>query len=251
MRRLIALAAVVALVTAACKIETNFGAVINPDGSGTLITEIGMNDEAQGFFMADVDDPFEDLDAAEYPGARTKTERRGDMTFWIVEIDVDDINDLPREILGDANSMLDSFSITFTDDRVTVRGTASAEDAFGGGEGFDPGMFEESVSANIKITMPGAITSHNATSQRGNELTWRVPVLGGALDIQAESDPTGSPAGGGGGIPIWLIVAAAVVIGLAALYVLNQRKKGAEPQPAGTAPTEGAGEHPPPPPLAE
>ena len=42
MRRLIVIAAVLALVTAACKLETNFGAVINADGSGTIIGEIGL-----------------------------------------------------------------------------------------------------------------------------------------------------------------------------------------------------------------
>lgn len=231
MRRLIALAALVALVTSACKIETNFGAVINPDGSGTIIFEFGMDDEAQGFLG---DDPFEDQDLADLPGARQSTERRGDMTFWVVTADVDDITDFQDEIVG-GDSLLDSFSITITDSRVTVRGSASADDAFGGGDDmFDAGMFEDVVTANVRITMPGSIISHNADSQNGNELTWRVPVTGGTLDIQAESDPTGSPASGGGGFPIWLIVVLAAVVALAVVYFLNKKK--AAPAAAGTAP---------------
>jgi hypothetical protein len=85
MRRLIILAALVALVTTACKIETNFGAVINADGSGTLIVEMGMDEEAQSFFLQDGSDPFDDQDMSDFPDARQRQERRGDMDFWIVE----------------------------------------------------------------------------------------------------------------------------------------------------------------------
>jgi hypothetical protein len=240
MRRLIVLASLVALATAACKIETNFGAVINADGSGRIIAEIGMDDEAQGFFMQDVDDPFEDQDLADLPGATTRTERRGDMTFWIVEAEVDDIMAFQGDIVGDEASMLDSFTITITDELVTVRGTASAEDAFGGGEGFDQQLFEESITANIRITMPGSIISHNADSRSGNELTWRVPVMGGTLDIQAQSDPTGTPASAGGGIPIWLIVALAAVAAVAVVWFLNKKRNPAAAAPAPVAAPEAA-----------
>lgn len=251
MRRFMALAALVALVTAACKIETNFGAVINADGSGTIIAEVGMDDEAQSFFMEDIDDPFEDIDLADLPGARTRQERRGDMDFWIVEADVADITAAQSELVGAADSLLETFTITITDELVTVTGTASADDAFGDAdEMFDPQVFEDSISANLKITMPGRITSHNATSQDGNTLIWAIPVLSGEpLTVEAQSDPHGTPASGsgGGGIPLWVIVLIVAVIALAALYALNQRKKGGAPQPATAAPTEGT-EAPPPPP---
>lgn len=243
MRRFMALAALVALVTAACKIETNFGAVINADGSGTLIAEIGMDAEAQSFFMQDVDDPFEDIDLADLPDATTREERRGDMDFWIVEADVADIAAAQSDLLTGADSLLETFAITITDEVVTVTGTASADGAFGdAGEMFDAQMFEDSISANLKITMPGRITSHNATSQEGNTLIWAVAVLGGTpLTVEAQSDPRGTPAAGngGGGIPLWVIVLIAAVIALAVLYALNQRKKGGAPQAATAAPTEG------------
>lgn len=245
MRRLIALASLIALVTAACKIETNFGAVINADGSGTIVFEVGMDDEAQEFFMQDTDDPFEDQDLGDLPDARQRTERRGDMTFWILEADVEDIRSFQDDIVGEENAMLDSFTITITDDLVTVSGTASAGDTFGGDDmGFDPQMLEDSISANIKITMPGSITDHNADSRDGNELTWRVPVTGGTLNIQAESDPTGTPASGGGGVPIWLIVALVAVVALAVLYFLNKKRT---PATAPAQPAEGIDEAPAPP----
>lgn len=248
MRRLMMVAALLALVAAACKIETNFGAVINADGSGTVIAEIGMDEEAQGFFLQDVDDPFEGNDLADCPNARVSEEQRGDLKFWIIECDVDDITANTGLLEDNENSMLSDFSITVTDTLVTVTGNATAPDDFTGGEmeGFDPGVIEDSISANVRITMPGKILEHNADSKDGNTLTWKVPILGGDLDIQATSDPTGTPdSSGGGGFPTWLIAVIAVVVLAGGYYFMTQRNKG------GSAPAAAAGDTPPPPPAAE
>jgi MYXO-CTERM domain-containing protein len=115
---------------------------------------------------------------------------------------------------------------------VTVRGTATGEDFGDAGEGFDPAVMEDSISANVRITMPGAITSHNATSQSGNELTWSIPLFGGPLDINAESDPTGTPASAGGGLSLPLIIGALALLALAAFFFL--RKKSADAAEATT-----------------
>lgn len=245
MRRLMMVAALLALVAAACKIETNFGAVINADGSGTIIAEIGMDEEAQGFFLQDVSDPFEGNDMSECPGARTSEEQRGDLKFWIIECDVADITANTGLLEDNENSMVSDFSITVTDTLVTVSGSASAEDTLGSeAEGFDPGVLEDSISANVKITMPGRILEHNADSKDGNTLTWKVPILGGNLDIQATSDPTGpADSSGGGGFPTWLIAVIAVVVLAGGYYFMTQRKKG------GSAPAAPAGDVPPPPPA--
>lgn len=245
MRRLIILAALVALVTTACKIETNFGAVINADGSGTLIVEMGMDEEAQSFFLQDTDDPFEDQDMSDFPNARQRQERRGDMDFWIVEADVEDIAAETQTVLALDNSLLESFSITITDTLVTVTGTASGEDFGDAGGEFDPSVMEDSVSANVKITMPGSITSHNATSQNGNELTWKIPLFGGPLEINAQSDPTGTPAVSGGGLSLPLIIGALALLAAAAFFFL--RKKSADA--AGAVAAEGMGNAPQAPPA--
>jgi hypothetical protein len=243
MRRLIVLASLLALVATACKIETNFGAVIGADGSGTMVAEVGMDEEAQGFLLTDGTDPFEGNDLAECEGARTREENRGDLKFWIIECDVDDITEFESMMSTSENTFIQDFNITVTDTLVTVSGTASAEDTLGSeAEGFDPTLFEESISANLKITMPGRILEHNADSQSGNTLTWEIPVLGGTLNVQASSDPTGTPAGGGGGgFPLWLIIVIVVVVlgGVYYLYAQNKKKgdaaSAATPPPAPTA----------------
>lgn len=252
MRRLITLAALVAIVTTACKIETNFGAVINADGSGTLIVEIGMDEEAQGFFLQDGGDPFDDQDMSDFPDARQRQERRGDLNFWIVETDVDDIAAETGSVLALEDTLLETFSITITDTLVTVAGTASGED-FGDAAGeFDPSIMEDSISANVMITMPGAITSHNATSQDGNELTWSIPLFGGPINVNATSDPRGTPASSsGGGLSLPLIIGILVLLAAAGYFFL--RKKSADAAAATAAEDMGAAPSsmPPPAPTSE
>ena len=139
-----------------------------------------------------------------------------------------------------------------TDDLVSVRGRASADAAAFGDDmgGLDPALIEDSVSANVRLTLPGAITSHNADSQRGNTLTWEVPLFGGDLTIDAQSDPTGTPAGDGGGFPVWLVAVIAVAVLAAAWWYLSNRSRGGsgagDPDPVSTVATE----PPPPPPPA-
>jgi len=247
MRRLIVLASLLALVATACKLETNFGAVINADGSGTIIGEIGLDDEAAELFFQG-EDPFEDNELAAVPGARTRQERRGDLTFYIVEIDVDDITDAEQQMIDNESSLLSNLDITVSDNLVTVRGSASAEDSLGGdAEGFDAGVLEDAISANVYFTMPGSILSHNADRQDGNTLFWEIPVLGGTLEIQAESDPTGTPASGGSsdGFPVWAYgIIAAVLLG--ALYYFRKGKSGGGGE---SAPSDDADDVPPPPPA--
>ena len=241
MRRLTVLAALLALVATACKIETNFGAVINANGSGTIIAEVGMDEEAEGFILSDGSDPFEGNDLADCAGARMREEQRGDLKFWIIECDVADITQFESTMTATENTFLQSFDITITDTLVSVSGVASADETLGEQSGeFDPEMFEDAISANLRITMPGRILEHNADSQDGNTLSWVIPVLGGTLDVSATSDPTGTPAGGGsGGFPLWLIILIVVVVLAAGYYFYMQNKKKggavATPPPAPTA----------------
>ncbi|MEX0825372.1 MAG: hypothetical protein WD184_01235 [Acidimicrobiia bacterium] len=268
MRRLIVLAALVAVVASACKIETNFGVVINADGSGTIKAEVGMDDEAQQFLLTEGGDPFEGNDLSEVPGAVQTTETRGDLDYWIIEVPVADVTQIEEDVTSAENSLLSEFDVEVTDTLITVRATAAAEDAIGEDtEGFDPSVLEDSLSFNVRITLPGKILEHNADSREGNTLIWAVPILGGTLDVQAQSDPSQpEDGGGGGGIPmwVWIAIAAAVVAGAVYYFMQQQKKAGASPAVTGemqaaapaaddpfavTAPP--APEPPPPPPANE
>ncbi len=242
MRRVFILIAAIALLTAACKIETNYAATLNADGTGTIAAEIGLDEEAQAFLQGE--DPL--ADAPE--DAETSTETRGDMTFYVATRTFSS----PAELIAfstEDDGLFSTFDATFTNTRVTVRGTTS--DAGGGFfddgdlEGFDPGLIEDSFSASVRITMPGKVLDSNADRTDGNTLIWDIPLMGGTVDVRAESDPSQS-AGGGGGFPMWLIIVIVVVVVAAAGYfVMKQRTSGGGTTPAAAAPS---GEAPPPPP---
>jgi len=249
MRRLIVLASLLALVAMACKIETNFGVVINADGSGKIVAEVGMDQDAQNLLGDQIGDPFEGNDLSQVPNAVKRTETRGDFTYWIIEVPVDDVTQIENEVVGAENSLLTTFDVQVTDTLVSVSASATASEAMGDDfEGFDPSTLEEALSFNVRITMPGRITSHNADDQEGNTLIWKIPLFGsGGLDVQATSDPTQSPAGGGGGgIPIWVWIAiAAVVIAGGVYWFMQQQKKSGGGPAAAMAPEADAPAPPP------
>jgi len=174
------------------------------------------------------------------------------MTFYIVTIPVEDITE-PQNLGGDATAGLtEDIAITFTEELVSVTASVDAGEALGSGGELDmvsPEMLAESFTVNVRITMPGEILSHNADNQSGNTLTWNVDlVAGGPLDIQAQSDPRGSESSGG--IPIWVFIAAGVVlVALIGWFLMKGRggSKTAAP-PAAGAPPAPEGAAPPPPP---
>ena len=153
-------------------------------------------------------------------------------------------------MLDSDDSLLSNLEITVSDNLVTVIGSASADDSLGGGdtEGFDPGLLEDAFSANVYFTMPGSIVSHNADRQDGNTLFWEIPVLGGTLEIRAQSDPTGAPASGSSdGFPVWAYgVIAAILLG--ALFYFRQGKSGGG-EPASDHEPASDDDAPPPPPA--
>lgn len=254
MRRVAIVAVLLALLAAACKIETNAVIDINADKSGVVGVELGFDDEFAEFAEGFGDQPiteesvFEGNELVNVPGAETSTETRGDMTFYIISVPVDDVTNIEDELAADENQLAQDIEITFTDELVSVTARASAEEALsdsGGDTGMiPPDQLEDSFAANLRLTLPGKVLEHNADSQSGNTLTWAVPITGGTVDIMAQSDPSGSE---GGGFPVWLIVLIAVLVVAAVGFFLWSRSRSgpaATPAPEAIPPY---GETPPPP----
>lgn len=235
MRRLIPLLMLLALISTACRIESNLIADINADGSGVIGAEIGYDEEAASFIeqFTQGEDPFADSPMAAMPGAQSREEDRGGMHFLISTVEVEDIAAaIEQSAAADPNSLVQEFSVTVTANRVEVTGRGSLAGAMAGAEGMlSPDQLAESVSANIRLTLPGAILESNATSQDGNTLTWALPIAGGDVEISAVSDPTRSP---GGGFPLWaiIVIAAAAVAAIGAVVLYSRRRGGAATPPA-------------------
>jgi hypothetical protein len=255
MRRLLILVAALALLTTACKIEINAEFVINADQSGQVILEIGYDDEIAELAAAEGGSPTEllgDFDLEDVPGAEMTTERRGDMNFSIVKVPIDDYTQADA-LGGDLTSGLtDDFQITFTEDRVTVRGSTTLDDALGddgAAPAFPPEMMAEFFSINIKATMPGKILDHNATSQDGNTLTWEVDLASAAIDIFAESNPNESA--GGSSMLLYALIGAAVIVAAVLAWMMMRKRSGPAPAAAAPAPPASDESAPPAPPPAE
>ena len=239
MRRLIPLLMLLALISTACRIESNLIADINADGSGVIGAEIGYDEEAASFIeqFTQGEDPFANSPMAAMPGAQSREEDRGNMHFLISTVEVEDIAAaIEQSAAADPNSLVQEFSVTVAANRVEVTGRGSLAGAMAGAEGMlSPDQLAESVSANIRLTLPGAILESNATSQDGNTLTWALPIAGGDVEISAVSDPTGSA---GGGFPLWaiIVIAAAAVAAIGAVVLMSRKRGGAATPPASPIP---------------
>jgi hypothetical protein len=234
MRRILVLAAVLTLVTTACRLEFNLVAELGADATGTVTLEVGFDDDAAMFFLSDTD-PFEDTP----PGADTRTEERGEMTFYMITQSFADEEELAGLMTGD-EAPFEAFDATFEDDLVTIIGTV------GGSEGlfwegdlneFTPDQLAEGLSAEVRITMPGRVLEHDADTIDGGTLTWEIDPLGSPLTLNARSDPAGRP-DEEGGIPAWVIAVVAIAIVAGAGYLMYRHSRSGpvfEPEPPATS----------------
>jgi hypothetical protein len=193
MRKMLPVIAVLAIVLAGCRIETNVILDIEEDGSALVGAEIGYDEEFRQLLEqsgANPDDLFADLPAI---GEDVVTTERveGDMTFQGVVSSVDDLSTVAVE--STELEAFSAFSYAFDEDGATLSATVSAGDTgIGGGDleelGFDPSQLtDEFFSANVVITMPGDVTENNADIVRSDgTLVWQIP-LSGTKQIQATS----------------------------------------------------------------
>lgn len=192
MRKVLLLIAVLTVVLAGCRVETNVILDIEEDGSALVGAEVGYDEEFRQLLEqsgANPDDLFSDLPTV---GDDVVTIERteGDMTFTGVASNVPDLSAVAAE-----NTQLDtfsSFSYEFDEDGATLAATVAADDGLAGGDlgelGIDPSQLtDEFFSANVVVTMPGEVTEHNADVVRSDgTLVWQIP-LSGSKQINATS----------------------------------------------------------------
>ncbi len=194
MRKVFLLIAVLAVILAGCRVETNIVLDIEEDGSALVGAEVGYDEEFAQLLEqsgADPDDLFGDLPVETGDDVVTIERTEGDMTYTGLLSEVDDLSTFApdsAELEG-----FTSFSYTFDDDGAELAATISADDANLGGDelgefGFDPSQLtDEFFSANVVVTMPGDVTEHNADVVRSDgTLVWKIP-LAGTAQINATS----------------------------------------------------------------
>ena len=186
MRKLLLLVALLTIVLAGCRVESNIILEIEEDGSALVGAEIGYDEEFAALLEDSgqaPDELFSDLPTfGDDVVAIERTD--GDMTYVGVASTVDDISNF-QENSAELGTF-SSFSYEFDDSGATLNATLSAQDVGElGGEGFgdlgiDPSaLTEDFFSANVVVTMPGEVTEHNADVVRSDgTLVWQFPFTG-------------------------------------------------------------------------
>ena len=168
MRKFAVLIALLVVVLAGCRVESNIILDINEDGSAIVGAEIGFDEEFQALMAdggADPADMFGDLPTIG-DDVITTERTEGDMSFVGVESNVEDLTTFSAS-QGELDSFTE-FSYEFDDESAKLFAVVStAETDLGGGEleelGFDPSQLtDDFFSANVVVTMPGEVTEHNA-----------------------------------------------------------------------------------------
>ncbi len=237
MRKIWLLAVVAALLTTACRIETNILIGLNADGSGSFGFEIGMDEEfrqllaeqGEGFALDDFSSGFAGL-----PSATTSERQEGDMMFSVVTVDFADAAEF-QEVIAAGGEEGTDIDVVWTEDEVVITATlegtgglgdlGGADDDQSGVGDFDLGAGLEGFatsffSGSVIVDMPGDVKDHNADSVLPDgRLQWDLKLDGSNVEIRAVSSLSE-----GGGFPAWLI-AVLVLAALAAIAWLSARRK--------------------------
>jgi hypothetical protein len=192
MRKYLLLFTLLALLLAACRVESNVTLDISEDGSATVGAEVGFDEEFKQLIEqsgANTEDIFGDLPS--FGGGEVQTTERtdGDMSYYGVTSQVDDLSDFD---MGSAQGdVFSSFSYTFDDASAKLDAVLSSADlgAAGGDLPIDPSTITDEIfSANIVVKMPGNVTESNADEVRSDgSLVWNIP-FSGTKEITATSD---------------------------------------------------------------
>lgn len=228
MRKYLVMFALLAVVLTACRIESNVILDIEEDGSAVVGAEIGFDEEFRELLGDMGEGSPEDLfgELPDFGGENVQpTERtEGDMTFYGVTTTIEDLSTLDAS--STAGEAFETFSYTFDDETATLSATVAPTDLgdAGGDLPIDPSMItDEFFSANVVVTMPGTVTSHDADEVRSDgTLVWTIPLTG-SKSISATSD-----LGSGGtsnlvliGLVVLLVVAAIAVV---IVSIMNRRR---------------------------
>jgi hypothetical protein len=220
MRKLLLPIALVTLLLAGCRVESNVILDIEEDASATVTAEVGFDEEFRqilGEAGANPEELFADLPSFGEGDVEVTERVEGDMTFYGAATQVDDLSSF--DMASTQGEVFTSFAYTFDDDGAQLDATLSAADlgAAGGGEDlpFDPSQItDEFFSANVIVTMPGTVTQSNADEVRSDgTLVWNLPFTG-VKEITATSEF-------GAGSVNWVLVIllAVLVVGIVAAVV--------------------------------
>ncbi|MCX6071747.1 MAG: hypothetical protein NTU91_12975 [Chloroflexi bacterium] len=170
MRRSLPLLALLTLMLSACDVAGGeWNTTITPDGSG--VTEIGVG------FLPDEDEVTCDTDGGP-EGAEVRQETRGAETWCVYSFPFSDLNQLASWYNAIGEDAIRIRCLEFEDDTLyyDVELVLGDSDSSGGETNFQ-----------WRVTAPGLIQTHNATSVDGNTLAWAYSGPGSPLRFQVNT----------------------------------------------------------------
>jgi hypothetical protein len=175
MKRIAFLIAMFALAVSGCRAEVRVLLDIEENGSGTLASEVAINNQLRDLIdqlAGDGEAIISELDLGLEGESGTRTE--GDMTVYSTEVAFEDEETISEVAAGNFRF----FTLEMTDDGVSLEATLDI-----GGE-LDFAQFPvapssidpETLEAHIIVSLPGEITDHNADEITSDgRLSWDIP----------------------------------------------------------------------------
>ena len=219
-----------ALLLSGC-LKMHIDIVWRDDNSGTVSVTIGVSKAAITMMGGTEEEMQEQLretmtgdsdDGIEYT---IKNYTDDEYTGIIYSVEVDDLTRNDFEVVQQLRFETSGEGKNKT---YSVSGDYSVSDDIG-----DPdelGVSTSDIDTRLSITMPGRITSHNATEKNGNTLIWDLSS-DTAVRIDARSEASG---GGFMNILMWIlfILSILALIGLAVLVILKKNQASQAVAPA-------------------
>ncbi|HHC07418.1 MAG TPA: hypothetical protein ENK55_01690 [Actinobacteria bacterium] len=253
MKKILVLAALVAVAATACKIDARLNLDVAEDGSGTIVTEFGVDEELKALIEQSGEDVQFGNEFGLPEGAETFERTEGEFTYYGAKVPFENPEEAV-EILtntGEGGAAFEDLQLTASDGSVEFRARAVAETPDLGGDElpFDPSVLtDDFLSVKFVLRLPGKVVEHNADEVLPDgRLVWELPITGGEKELLARSET-------GGGFPtalliLGLLVVAAIVVGL---VVVARRRGEADraldaaaasvSEAPSTSPEEGAGD---------
>ena len=205
-------------------LKMHIDVVWNADNSGTISTTVGAKKSMasmMGGTEKDLQNSLRDgfvENEAEFKSIETFSD--DEYTGIIAVMEVDDIT---KDETGAADQLRFRSEGEGKNRVYTVTGSFDSSDSFGdAGEMESMGVSMEDIDMKLSITMPGKITSHNATEQNGNKLTWN---LAGSSVVRVEAESKAGGAGGLMNIIMWVVFVLSLLVLIAIVLLIILRKK--------------------------
>lgn len=221
-------AALLALLTAGCRLDATLGVRLEPDGSGVLEVVLAADEALVAQAAAAGADPLGglartldgtdgwDVRTDRVPAGGRRTVLRAPFTG---PADFARLTDQFEAALGAPElDVLGPMRVELADDRLRVRGSAAliptaAVRELGLSERQAVAELGSAVRYQVRVVLPGGVLDSNADEQDGGELRWLVPA-GRTVEFQAEGERPPSQ------LP--LLVAGGVLAALVSAWVLRR-----------------------------